>query len=94
MHRNGIDGWKKLGLWTTLAVVTLPGLVGCTVDVGGQTLPSPYYLTDDVQYFPPGTEFKLSREAAAMQAAEADAASAGGAPGAMPAAPGAAPMVP
>jgi hypothetical protein len=45
------------------------GVTGCQVDVGGQTLPSPYYLTDDVQYFPPGPEFKLSREAAAMKAA-------------------------
>ena len=42
-------------------------LAGCQVDVGGQTLPSPYYTTDDVQYFPPGPEFKLSREAAALQ---------------------------
>lgn len=48
--------------------------VGCQVDVGGQTLPSPYYLTDDVQYFPPGPEFKLSREAAAMEAAKAERA--------------------
>jgi hypothetical protein len=40
---------------------------GCQVDMGGQTLPSPYYLTDDVQYFPPGPEFKLTREAAAMK---------------------------
>ncbi|MGD0653558.1 MAG: hypothetical protein ABSA16_04385 [Thermoguttaceae bacterium] len=44
------------------------GLTGCQVDVGGQTLPSPYYLTDDVQYFPAGPEMKLSREAAAMKA--------------------------
>ena len=42
------------------------GLTGCQVDVGGQTLPSPNYLQDDVQYFPPGPQFKLSREAAAM----------------------------
>lgn len=42
--------------------------IGCQGDYGGQTLPSPYYLTDDVQYFPPGPEFKLSREAAAMKA--------------------------
>ncbi len=42
-------------------------LTGCQVDVGGQTMPSPYYMTDDVQYFPPGPEFKLSREAAALQ---------------------------
>ena len=45
------------------------GLTGCQVDVGGQTLPSPYYMSDDVQYFPPGPEFKLAREAAALQAA-------------------------
>lgn len=44
------------------------GTLGCQVDVGGQTLPSPYYLTDDVQYFPRGPEFKLSNEAAAMKA--------------------------
>ena len=43
---------------------------GCQSHVGGQTLPSPYYLTDDVQYFPAGPEFKLSREAAAMKAAK------------------------
>ena len=47
---------------------------GCQVDVGGQTLPSPYYITDDVQYFPAGPEFKLSNEAQAMQRyAEEDA---------------------
>lgn len=45
------------------------GSVGCQVDIGGQTLPSPYYMTDDVQYFPPGPEFKLAREAAALKAA-------------------------
>ncbi len=44
------------------------GLTGCQVDVGGQTLPSPYYQLDDIQYFPPGPEFKLSREAAAQKA--------------------------
>jgi hypothetical protein len=37
-------------------------------------LPSPYYLKDDVQYFAPGSEFKLSREAAAMKAYQADQA--------------------
>jgi hypothetical protein len=38
------------------------------VDVGGQTLPSPYYLSDDIQYFPAGPRMKLSQEAAAMKA--------------------------
>lgn len=41
---------------------------GCQVDVGGQTLPSAYYLNDDIQYFPAGPEFKLSKEAAAQKA--------------------------
>ena len=45
------------------------GLTGCQVDVGGQTLPSAYYLQDDIQYFPAGPEFKLSKEAAALKAA-------------------------
>jgi hypothetical protein len=40
---------------------------GCQVEVGGQTLPSPYYLSDDVQYYAPGPEFKLAREAAAQK---------------------------
>jgi len=47
---------------------------GCQVSVGGQTLPSPYYMTDDVQYFPPGPEFKLAREAAALKEQAAEAA--------------------
>ena len=43
-------------------------LIGCQVDVSGQTLPSAYYLQDDIQYFPAGPEFKLSKEAAALKA--------------------------
>ncbi len=49
-------------------------LTGCQVDVGGQTLPSPYYLHDDIQYFPAGPRMKLSREAAAMKAFQAEQA--------------------
>lgn len=54
-----------------VAGVLLAG-TGCQVAVNGQTLPSPYYLQDDVQYFPAGPEFKLPREAAALRAAQAD----------------------
>ena len=58
-----------------MALGMLVASTGCQVDDGGQTLPSPYYLQDDVQYFPAGPEFKLSREAAALEAAqEAEAA--------------------
>ncbi|NIL97986.1 MAG: hypothetical protein GTO53_09555 [Planctomycetales bacterium] len=45
---------------------------GCQVNVGGQTLPSPYYLSDDVQYFAPGPEFPLAREAAAAAVRKAE----------------------
>jgi hypothetical protein len=48
------------------------GSTGCQVSMNGQTLPSPYYLQDDVQYFPAGPEFKLPREAAALRAAQAE----------------------
>ncbi len=57
-----------------LGLITAVGLTGCQVDIGGQTLPSPTYLQDDVQYFPPGPEFLLSREAAALKAAREEAA--------------------
>jgi hypothetical protein len=50
------------------------GLTGCQVEVGGQTLPSPYYMSDDVQYYAPASEFKLAKEAAAMKAYNQDQA--------------------
>jgi hypothetical protein len=59
--------------WLILATTAMTGLTGCQFNEGGQTLPSPYYLYDDVQFFPAGPEFKLSREAAALEAAEARA---------------------
>ncbi|MGC3966007.1 MAG: hypothetical protein QM775_01140 [Pirellulales bacterium] len=74
---------KQAGVVATLGMLALSVLTGCQVDVAGQTLPSPYWLSDDVQYFAPGTEFKLSREAAALQAERA-AASAPSAPAPVP----------
>ncbi len=55
--------------WLTACLVVPAALLstGCQSDYAGQTLPSPYYLTDDVQYYAPGPGFKLAREAAAMQ---------------------------
>lgn len=46
---------------------------GCQVSMGGQTLPSAYFLRDDIQYFPKGPEFKLAREAAELKKARAAA---------------------
>ncbi len=52
---------------------TLASFSGCQVSVAGQTLPSPYYLYDDVQYFPAGPENKLANETAALKAARVKA---------------------
>ena len=47
----------------------LAALSGCQSHLGGQTLPSPYYVHDDVQYHAPApSEMKLTREAAVMKA--------------------------
>ena len=58
----------------SLLAIACIASTGCQVDVAGQTLPSPYYMQDDVQYFPAGPEFKLSNEAAAMKRYQAEAA--------------------
>jgi hypothetical protein len=63
--------WRPLsGILGTLGLVAVLGLTGCQVDIGGQTMPSPYYMQDDIQYFPPGPEFRFAREAAALKAAQ------------------------
>ena len=60
----------SLGIRLMAVAVAVAGIAttGCQVDVGGQTLPSAYYLQDDIQYFPAGPELKLSKEAAAQKA--------------------------
>lgn len=84
----------KCPLWAlATGIGLLVTMTGCQIDVGGQTLPSPYYMRDDVQYFPAGPEFVLSNEAAALRAARDQSALAPGAtlPAALPPQP-AAPM--
>ena len=52
------------------ALFCLPAMlssIGCQVDIAGQTLPSGYYLHDDVQYYAPGPEFLLANEAAYLE---------------------------
>lgn len=62
---------RKVAIGSILVAASVAS-TGCQVHVGGQTLPSPYYLSDDIQYFPAGPEFKLSREAAALKAARSN----------------------
>ncbi len=54
-------------LLSVVGLAMVAGATGCQVDVGGQTLPSAYYLKDDIQYFPPGPWFKLQNEANAQK---------------------------
>jgi hypothetical protein len=73
MNRKATLRRTSQNIVLTLAVgFCLLGATGCQVSLNGQTLPSPYYLQDDVQYFPSGPEFKLPREAAALKAAKAE----------------------
>lgn len=55
---------NHFGRLAVLSCGALPLLaaVGCQSSIGGQTLPSAYYLRDDVQYFPAGPEFLLSNQ--------------------------------
>ena len=74
--RESHGRWPSVrGATPVLALMLLTACgTGCQVQVGGQTIPSPYYQSDDVQYFPPGPEFKLANEAAALKAREQQAA--------------------
>ena len=67
------QGWIKTTLCGVGLLVACTS-VGCQISTGGQLLPSGYYQQDDVQYFGPGPEMKLSNEAAAMKAYNAEQA--------------------
>jgi hypothetical protein len=64
-HKSTQKRWSLAALLLALPALFL--LTGCQVEMAGQTLPSPYYLTDDIQYYPPGPGFVLAREAAAQK---------------------------
>lgn len=63
--------------------------VGCQSDIAGQTLPSAYYLRDDVQFFVAGPETPLINQRRAIEEYRAGRQAAGAfAPGAPPPQPG------
>ena len=72
MNLKSFKTWTR-GLCCAALLTGFAAFSGCQVSVGGQTLPSPYYLDDDIQYFAPGPEFKLEREASALEEARANA---------------------
>jgi hypothetical protein len=71
---GSFNSQKPLRALVGIGLLASVGLTGCQVTTGSQTLPSPYYLNDDVQYHPPGSEFKLAKEAAATKAYSQDQA--------------------
>ncbi|OUT60743.1 MAG: hypothetical protein CBB71_06925 [Rhodopirellula sp. TMED11] len=72
--RMKINRICQLSVAALMAGAILAGSTGCQTVHNGQVLPSPDYLSDDIQYFPSGPEMKLSREAAALAAARAEEA--------------------
>ena len=77
MTKTNSPSWLPATLALGSLALAALGSTGCQGTYAGQTLPSPYYIQDDIQYFPPGPEFKLSREAAAQKQYKADLEAAG-----------------
>lgn len=68
MKRVKIGGrWIIRGAAFVLAIGTLSIFSGCQMTQNGQTLPSPYYLDNEIQYFPAGNEFQFQGEVDRMK---------------------------
>jgi len=63
--------FNRFNMWPSLVLISCAffsmAMTGCQSTVGGQTLPSSYYLKDDVQFFPAGPEFILSNQVQALE---------------------------
>ena len=75
MKTSKSPAWMRTSLCGIGLALALSAGTGCQTSIGGQTLPSSYYQTDDVQFFPAGSEMKLAKEAASQQAYRAEEAS-------------------
>ena len=58
---------KRMRLGTMLCLLAASAATGCQGTVGGQTLPSAYYLRDDIQFFPAGPESLLTNQERALE---------------------------
>ena len=61
--------YRLASLAGTAIILAAMSSIGCQATYNGQTLPSPYYMDDDIQYYAPGPKMKLARTAAALKAA-------------------------
>jgi hypothetical protein len=73
MAKRSSNQYMVLALLGLSSASLLAASTGCQVSVAGQTLPSAYYLDDDIQYFPAGPENKLANETAALKKAREEA---------------------
>ena len=65
MKITRISNWSRIALLACgLFAVTA---IGCQTDIGGQSLPSGYYLGDDIQFFPAGPEFIIPNQVRALE---------------------------
>ncbi|MBM79613.1 MAG: hypothetical protein CMJ78_03340 [Planctomycetaceae bacterium] len=67
MFRKSNQTRKAGSALLAAALLASSVLTGCQTTVGGQTLPSGYYLFDDVQYFPAGPEYLLPNQLQALE---------------------------
>ena len=77
MKITGFKHWPRLCLLacaslsmasTGCGIMAFGPLAGMTqTSVGGQTMPSPAYLRDDVQFYPAGPEDKLANQRRALE---------------------------
>lgn len=65
MKSTEISKWSRAALCTLGMLAT--AAVGCQSTISGQTLPSAYYLSDDVQYHPAGEEDRLPNQRRALE---------------------------
>jgi len=64
MHLSRSSKWAR-AILLGCGLLSLAA-TGCQTNIGGQTMPSAYYLRDDVQYFPLGPEDKIYNERKAL----------------------------
>lgn len=65
MKSTRITSWSRAAL-CTLGLLAMAA-VGCQSTISGQTMPSAYYIYDDVQYHPAGQEDRLPNKKRALE---------------------------
>ena len=65
MKLTNFTDWSRAALFTLGLLAT--SAIGCQSTISGQTMPSSYYIYDDVQYHPAGQENRLPNKRRAIE---------------------------